>query len=312
MGQSVVERTGSIRRPCGVSRRNGWNMRETGEWVEVPQSEIDFALARREELRRGVMALLNPVEAPPVDRTLAFQVQRYLEMLLARHKADDISVGEYSNARAGLFHFRDRIGGGTPVDDIDAAKWQEYYLHLIGSNGPKSVDTRRKHFRYARNFLTWLSDMGIIEVPTEPEPEAVSFQGRRQGNPHDPGRGNPGSGLLFTWTIEASLAFDVNCGFTQQDISDLHPGEVDWENGRIQRKRSKTSDHSKVPFVDYLLWSETFALLQKYRSRNTNHVLMTESGRTWVRDTMEVGWRGVERTRFRAITATWLSSPNPL
>ena len=46
----------------------------------------------------------------------------------------------------------------------------------------------------------------------------------------------------------------LNCGMTQVDISDLHPSEVDWDRGRIRRKRSKTDDHEHVPTVDYPLW----------------------------------------------------------
>src|SRR4051812_45992741 len=85
----------------------------------------------------------------------------------------------------------------------------------------------------------------------------------------------------------------ANCGFTQQDVSDLHPSEVDWEQGRIRRKRSKTGDHDKVPLVDYLLWPETFALLKRYRSDDPDRVLKTESGKAWVRDVVkEDGSRG--------------------
>jgi integrase len=76
----------------------------------------------------------------------------------------------------------------------------------------------------------------------------------------------------------------LNCGFTQQDIADLHPSEVDWEQGRIRRKRSKTSDRDKVPVVDYILWRETFDLLIRYRSSDPDHVLVTESGKAWLRD----------------------------
>jgi len=50
------------------------------------------------------------------------------------------------------------------------------------------------------------------------------------------------------------------------------------------RKRSKTEEHEDVPVVDYPLWPETWKLLQRYGKRTGNYALMTESGRTWVRD----------------------------
>jgi integrase len=58
----------------------------------------------------------------------------------------------------------------------------------------------------------------------------------------------------------------LNCGMTQKDVSDLKVDEVDWEMGRINRKRSKTSNHDTVPTVNYLLWPETFHLLKQERS----------------------------------------------
>jgi len=62
----------------------------------------------------------------------------------------------------------------------------------------------------------------------------------------------------------------LNAGFTQIDISDLLNSEVNWTEGRIIRKRSKTADCENVPEVNYLLWTETFRLLQKFRSEDTS------------------------------------------
>jgi integrase len=72
-----------------------------------------------------------------------------------------------------------------------------------------------------------------------------------------------------------------NCGFTQSDVSDLKDQEVDWKEGRITRKRSKTSDDEGVPVVEYKLWDVTFDLLKEYRSGGES-VLLTETGKPWV------------------------------
>ena len=71
----------------------------------------------------------------------------------------------------------------------------------------------------------------------------------------------------------------INCGMTQKDISDLHPSEVDWTDGRIKRKRSKTQKHSGVPEIDYLLWAETFELLKQYGLRTGERVLLNDNGK---------------------------------
>ena len=72
----------------------------------------------------------------------------------------------------------------------------------------------------------------------------------------------------------------VNCGFTQCDVSDLQDSEVDWNLGRIKRKRSKTQHKEETPEVDYLLCKETFEFLRHHRS-GTNTVLLTKSGGLW-------------------------------
>jgi integrase len=55
---------------------------------------------------------------------------------------------------------------------------------------------------------------------------------------------------------------------------------VDWERGRVFRKRTKTRDRSEaVPKVDYPLWNTTFTLLEKYRSNHPELALLNEDGK---------------------------------
>jgi hypothetical protein len=54
---------------------------------------------------------------------------------------------------------------------------------------------------------------------------------------------------------------------------------VDWEQGRIIRKRSKTKNSENVPTVSYVLWPETRELLWKHRSDQvTGRVLLNSRG----------------------------------
>lgn len=81
----------------------------------------------------------------------------------------------------------------------------------------------------------------------------------------------------------------LNCGMTPIDMADLLPREVDWKNGRITRKRSKTRQTTEnVPVVNYKLWPETLRLLKRFRDRTVEvakelgveltTVLLTEQG----------------------------------
>ena len=72
----------------------------------------------------------------------------------------------------------------------------------------------------------------------------------------------------------------LNCAMTQVDIATLLIDEVDWENGRIIRKRSKTSKFENVPVVDYQLWGHTFELLKQEKNKDESKglVLLNKNG----------------------------------
>jgi hypothetical protein len=74
----------------------------------------------------------------------------------------------------------------------------------------------------------------------------------------------------------------ANCGFTQQDVSDLSQDEVDWVAGKITRKRSKSRNHEDCPTVTYRLWPRTFNLLKQHRQTSGDLVLRTKSGQPWL------------------------------
>jgi hypothetical protein len=113
----------------------------TGVFMEVTQSEIDYQIARREELRRGLSALLNSGPAPP-ERTVGTQVDRYLDLQLTRHRAGQISVCTYDNLRHDLNAFRGWLGSGTAIDSIDANRWESWWRHLMTATLP--IDTKPK------------------------------------------------------------------------------------------------------------------------------------------------------------------------
>jgi hypothetical protein len=69
----------------------------------------------------------------------------------------------------------------------------------------------------------------------------------------------------------------LNCGMTQKDIADLAIAEVDWDEGRIIRKRSKTGDCESVPTVNYKLWPETFRLLRQERAQDSSELVLLNS-----------------------------------
>lgn len=75
------------------------------------------------------------------------------------------------------------------------------------------------------------------------------------------------------------ILLTLNTSMTQKVISELVYEEVDWEQGRNIRKRSKTKKSENVPLVSYVLWQETKDLLYKHRNeRGIGRVLLNSRG----------------------------------
>jgi integrase len=203
---------------------------------------------------------------------------------MARFEAGEISSSEYDLIRLCLDYFRGWFGAQIPIDKLDSDRWEDYWSHLLGCG--KSQEYKKKRYRHARNFVDWAASKGLLTPPAN-----LHSRRHRFGN---------AARVVPTMTIDEvrtlvrqaserlrlHLMLMINTGMTQVDISDLKWGDVNWQEGRIIRKRSKTEEHHNVPTVNYLLWPETSALLQKFRSSHQIFVLTTEKGlpllRVWI------------------------------
>jgi len=103
----------------------------------------------------------------------------------------------------------------------------------------------------------------------------------------------------------------LNCGMTQQDLSDLRPEEIDWSAGTITRRRSKTQHNEHTPIVCYRLWRETWTLLQQHGNRTRGHALLTTTGKAWVRDEILNGKDIVRKRANRGIFKLTLGKIRP-
>jgi integrase len=237
----------------------------------------------------------------PVDRTIKAQVDRHIALERARVDAGQLSVSEFDTIRRCLQDFRDWVGGSNPVESLDSEKWESWWSHLMKMD--ISIEYKKKKLRYVRSFISWLGEKGMVAVPPNLHSRRYRFGGGAKSVPTIPIdnvksliRESPGQ-------LRLHLLLMLNCGMTQTDISDLKPNEVDWDKGRIKRKRSKTEDHANVPTVEYPLWPETFALLLRFGQREGDRALLTESGRTWVRDSIK---KDGKRSKVDAIKSNYV------
>jgi integrase len=271
------------------------DLRSQETWMEqVASITTKLVEAQREflakpETERKVddfAALIVPVPelgeaaSTPINDTVAFHAGRYLDLEKARVKAGQISLIELDLARRCLDYFKDWIKDSTSVKTITPDVWENFWVHLM--NVDCSVEYKKKRFRYAKNFVTWLASKNVIGMPANLISRKYKFGSTTTKIP--------------TMTIDEvrtlvdasagqltlHLLLMLNCGFTQADVSDLVQSEVDWKNGTITRKRSKTRSHEDVPTVTYRLWKRTFALLKLHRQQDGNLVLRTKSGQQWL------------------------------
>lgn len=221
----------------------------------------------------------------------------------SRQRLGHICHREVVNHRYGVKLFRDWIGDATPLADIDEIKWLAFFARLT-----EFVDEGRYKPTYCKHALRYSRDFMEHCIGLGRHPGLRNLRDRKMRI----GISEPEKVFFSNGEIEILLGkaggqtrlhliLMLNCGFTQKDISDLHPDEVWLGEGRIVRKRSKGRKHATVPVVSYKLWPVTARLLGEYKSSNPDRFLVTKSGRPWVdkngKDTDSI------RTQFKYLQA---------
>jgi integrase len=218
------------------------------------------------------------------DRSVAHQVELWLDDLKIRVSANQYGPGELRGQTCYIRHFVAFLGEPTPIDAIDEEKWAGYHRHLLHriGIGECSPEYGKKLHRSARSWIKYLSTLKRIPAPGNLFDEKMKFNIPKQKI--EVFSSQEISRLLSESRdmIRVMILLALNCGMTQVDVANLHPDEVDWERGRLTRKRSKTANHANTPVVEYPLWTETFTLLTRLRSSDPARVLVTKSGKPWV------------------------------
>ncbi len=217
----------------------------------------------------------------PAENTIRSHVDQYLDLKKAQAQAKGKIAG-FSSFKQWLGVFKSWVAPNAPLDAVNEDLWERYFIYLSGrvASGEISPASAKDYMGAARSFIRSRYERRLIDLPRNLTSKQLAIAVPIK----DP----------VTFTVEevkAHLAnatdrtrlyllMMLNCGMYPQDISSLTQDEVDWERGRINRKRTKTRNRSEnVPRVDYLLWRETFALLRKCRSNHPTLVLLNDNGK---------------------------------
>jgi hypothetical protein len=106
---------------------------------------------------------VDSVSTIPEDCTIGAQVTRYLGLQRTRTENGQLSISEYDTIRRCLETLRGWIGGSNHIKQLDAERWEAWWSHLITQD--ISTEYKKKRFRIARTFVSWLAEKGLISVP---------------------------------------------------------------------------------------------------------------------------------------------------
>ena len=240
---------------------------------------MDGSPARIErEVWRDRLAMQDRKAAPKGESVADF-IQAFLAGKAAQEQAKQLSTARLYALKLHLQFFEDWIGRDTPVVEIDGPTLTKFHGHLLEKLAAGSWK-RRTAWHYlssVKALVNWLYDAeAIAAVPrimrrlliSKPAAKIEVFTVDEVKK------------LLASASRRTRLyiLLALNTGTTQVDISDLKVEEVDWTEGRIIRRRSKTKDDEHVPVVNYQLWPKTFELLKLERATDGDRVLVNANG----------------------------------
>ena len=272
--------------------------------------QVDYSPFIQPMLSKGIK-IASPKPTPTTSgkrpATLAVAVAKFLE-LKQNQVGQSITAGRWDTLHRGLGKFTTFMGDNSAVATLNEQHLADFHAHLLIQIRHKTYSPDYAHtiLRTVKQFVRWAHRMRIIDLRPR------NLDGRECDD------------LAIKIPVKAVATFKVaevhklldnatprtrlfillalNCGMTQQDISDLHPSQVDLMAGTITRKRSKTRDCENAPVVRYKLWDKTARLLRIHNSGDPNHWLLTAqnnplvkrelvNGKLSSRDEIGFAWR---------------------
>ena len=231
-----------------------------------------FSQIRREE---------KAETAPPPENTIRAHIDDYLAFRRGKVAAGKNTLGTFDTYRGRLIVFRKWVDALASVETLNEALWERFYSYLaqrVAAN-KMTQSTMVGTMNAAREFIRSRWERRYVELPRNLNSRALAVSPALQDIVLFT---NDEIKKLFGKALpneELYLLLMLNCGMYPVDIAMLKQTEVDWDAGRISRKRSKTRNRSEnVPCVDYPLWKRTFDLLKQHRSEHRELVLLNRNG----------------------------------
>jgi len=232
---------------------------------------------------------LDRLKTVQPEKTIGAAIDSFLKRQEAKAKSGEVSAGYYAVLHAHLGRFQNWAGHHYPLESIGPKTLLDFHTTLLTliEEGTISRKYGNDTMKTVRAFVRWCWTLELCGLPRNIDSKDLGFN---VGPQRIRIFSKEELASLLSTKYERTRLFvllALNTGMTQQDIADLRQEEVDWSEGRITRKRSKTKGHDNVPTVSYPLWPQTFKLLRKYRSDDPGLALLNKDGRPLKRETIE-------------------------
>lgn len=263
---------------------------ETAFWDEFIRTESGYATfgsdgwelpakweARIEQLER------NHKRSSRKPQTVGHWAEKMISFKEAQANGKERSVKTAQDIREKLTKFRNFVGDDSHVKTLDSDCIDDFYRHLLKSKFAGS--SKQGYFNAGKRFIKycWREERcELEELPKKIDDPELTFNKKLDSDGEET-KSTIWSPKEFRSIVtelpelwQCYIHLCLNCGFTQTDLDALKPSEI--KKGRIIRRRTKTKRNPNPPKVNYKLWDKTAELLEKCRSDNPDHVLLTERG----------------------------------
>ena len=208
------------------------------------------------------------------------------------HKEAQTATGRISTSwweviRCSLNRFTDWFGSHRRLAEITEQVLANYWLHLttLIAEGKISPKTGRTALQVLRQWITFHHENGALER----EPRNIRSRELVINTPAQHIEALPAKEVrrllnLATGRLKLFIALSLNAALTQGDLAAMHPGEIDLnaDQPRLTRRRTKTRHLKTPPVVSYPLWSEVVEMLGQDKSGDSEHVFLNDNGRPLV------------------------------
>lgn len=211
-------------------------------------------------------------------------IDEYIQERQTLADSGQITKTRFRTNKEWLNRFKAWLGDGVMLSDFNGKHLKGFHSFLLDqiTQGKYAANTAHAILADAKTFVRWLASVEYIQdVPKcMSMKKGLEIKKDKKTPPHLtideiktilPTITNPKARLYFL--------LGLNCGYTAEEIATIKQSEVDWEQGRIIRKRNKTKDQNSVPVVNYKLWDETFALLKHFRSNEDDVIVNYRGGK---------------------------------